>query len=131
MTHLIGVCWASGCERSIIPLLRAQYKQNKLVVIDDGQAPDFVDCHEVLKWANFRAFDADEKAVSIVIADSGTRRTLADKFTTIRIPLIESGAGSVVQMYEAILKVGARLSPFAMPTSNVRIGRRFHANLYS
>lgn len=131
MTHLIGVYGASGCGRGIMPLLRAQYRQDKLVFIDDGQAPGFVNGHEVLKWADFLEFHADEKVVSIAIADPRTRRTLADKCTAIGIPLIEARATSVVQMDEVILKEGACLSPFVTLTSNIRIGRCFHANLYS
>jgi sugar O-acyltransferase (sialic acid O-acetyltransferase NeuD family) len=131
MALLIGVYGASGCGRGIMPLLRAQYRQDKLVFIDDGQAPRFVNGHEVLQWADFLELQADEKAVSIAIADSKTRRTLADKCTAIEIPLIEARAASVVQMDEVILKDGACLSPFVTLTSNIRIGRCFHANLYS
>lgn len=40
-------------------------------------------------------------------------------------------AANVVQMDDVQLGVGAVLSPFFTLTSNVRIGRHFHANLYS
>ncbi len=40
-------------------------------------------------------------------------------------------AANVVQMDDVQLGVGAVLSPFVTLTSNVRIGRHFHANLYS
>ena len=40
-------------------------------------------------------------------------------------------AASVVQMDDVQLGEGAVLSPFVTLTSNIRIGKHFHANLYS
>jgi sugar O-acyltransferase (sialic acid O-acetyltransferase NeuD family) len=43
----------------------------------------------------------------------------------------EVRAPNVVQMDDVQLGPGAILSPFVTLTSNIRIGRHFHANLYS
>ena len=114
-----------------MPLLRAQCTQAKLVFIDDGQAPGHVNGHDIVTWTDFLKCPADAKAVSIAIAASGTRQMLADKCATAGIPLIEARAASVVQMDEVIIQDGACLSPFVTLTSNIYIGRCFHANLYS
>lgn len=114
-----------------MPLLRAQYQQSNLVFIDDGKAPDHVNGHDIVTWTDFLEREADEKAVSIAIAASRNRAALADKCTDADIPLIEARAASVVQMDEVIIDEGACLSPFVTLTSNIRIGRCFHANLYS
>lgn len=131
MSRLIGVYGASGCGRGIMPLLRAQYPQDELVFIDDGQASGYVNDHDIVTWSDFLEHQADEKSVSIAIAASRTRQSLAEKCAVANIPLIEARAASVVQMDEVIIKDGACLSPFVTLTSNIQIGRCFHANLYS
>ena len=114
-----------------MPLLRAQYPKTELVFIDDGHAPGYVNGHNILTWNDFLERQAGEKAVTIAIAASQTRQTLAEKCAAANIPLIEARAASVVQMDEVVIGEGACLSPFVTLTSNIRIGRCFHANLYS
>jgi sugar O-acyltransferase (sialic acid O-acetyltransferase NeuD family) len=114
-----------------MPLLRAQYPQAELVFIDDGQAPGQVNGHDIVTWTDFLGRRAGEKAVSIAIAASHIRQTLAEKCAAAKIPLIEARAASVVQMDEVVIGDGACLSPFVTLTSNIRIGSCFHANLYS
>lgn len=128
---LIGVYGAAGCGRGIMPLLRAQYPQVELVFIDDEQAPGQVNGHDIVTWTDFLERQAGEKAVSIAIAASHVRQTLAEKCAAANIPLIEARAASVVQMDEVVIGDGACLSPFVTLTSNIHIGRCFHANLYS
>lgn len=131
MSRLIGVYGASGCGRGIMPLLRAQYQEFELVFIDDGQSAGHVNGHDILSWTDFLDRQADEKSVSIAIAASRTRQALAEKCAEAEISLVEARAASVVQMDEVVIEQGACLSPFVTLTSNIRIGRCFHANLYS
>ncbi len=131
MSRLIGVYGAAGCGRGIMPLLRAQYPATGLVFIDDGQAPGQMNGHDIVTWSDFLERQADEKAVSIAISASHIRQTLAEKCAAANLPLIEARAASVVQMDEVVIGDGACLSPFVTLTSNIRIGRCFHANLYS
>ena len=131
MTDLIGVYGASGCGRGIMPLVRAQYPGTEQVFIDDGKAPGHVNGCDILDWSGFLVRDAARKSVSLAIADSLIRQTLAKCCRQVGIPLIEVRATSVVEMDNVILGEGACLSPFVTLTSNIRIGRCFHANLYS
>ena len=131
MTRLIGVYGASGCGRGILPLLRAQYPKDRLVFIDDTLCGQTINGHRVLNWAAFLQQEAGEKAVSIAVAAPKRRQRLAEKAATANISLIEARAGSVVQMDAVEIGVGACLSPFVSLTSNIRIGRCFHANLYA
>lgn len=131
MTPLIGVYGASGCGRGIMPLLRPQYPEAKLVFIDDGQAPGRANGYDIIDWPTFLERDNTEKSVSIAVAASKTRQILATKCTKAGVPLIEARAASVVEMDAVTLGEGACLSPFVTLTSNIHIGRCFHANLYS
>lgn len=114
-----------------MPLLRFQYPNSELVFIDDGQSARHVNGQKVVNWTEFSGRDDKDKAVSIAIAASQTREALAKKCEAAGIPLTEARAASVIQMDDVIIQDGACLSPFVTLTSNIRIGRCFHANLYS
>ena len=114
-----------------MPLLRMQYPNSELIFIDDGQSAKPVNGRNVVNWTEFSGRNDKDKAVSIAVAASQTREALAKKCETEGISLIEARAASVVQMDDVIIKDGACLSPFVTLASNIRIGRCFHANLYS
>lgn len=128
---LVGVYGASGCGRGIMPLVREQYSHAELVFVDDTLSPGSINGHSIIDWTNFSTRDGDGKAVCIAIAASDIRRALADKCARARIPLVSVRAANVVQMDDVVIGEGACLSPFVTLTSNIRIGRCFHANLYS
>jgi sugar O-acyltransferase (sialic acid O-acetyltransferase NeuD family) len=131
MMNLIGVYGAAGCGRGIMPLVRLSYPMVDVVFIDDGQAPGRINGHQIITWPDFLQRDSAHKAVSLAIADSKIRQNLADKCGAAGVSLIEVRAASVVQMDDVFIGEGACLSPFVTITSNIRIGRCFHANLYS
>ncbi len=114
-----------------MPLLRLKYPNSELVFIDDGQSARNVNGQEVWNWSEFAGRNVKYKAISIAIAASQTREALAKRCETAKIPLLEARAASVVQMDNVLIRDGACLSPFVTLTSNIRIGRCFHANLYS
>lgn len=131
MKRLIGVYGASGCGRGILPILREQYPQAEFLFIDDGRVPAQVNGHNIFTWDSFLAQERYEKYVSIAIASPKVRQNLSEKCKRVGIPLIEARAASVVSMDDVQIGEGACLSPFVTLTSNIRIGRCFHANLYS
>ena len=114
-----------------MPLLREQYADADFVFIDDGKASNQVNGHKIISWIDFIERPADEKAVCIAIANSKIRQHIAEKCSVAAVPLIEARSSSVVQMDDVVIKDGACLSPFVTLTSNIHIGRCFHANLYS
>lgn len=129
--ELIGVYGASGCGRGIMPLVRQQYVDADLIFIDDGRAGERINGHDCVDWPGFLARPASTRRVCLAIASSQVRERLARACDEAGIALIEARAASVVQMDDVLIKDGACLSPFVTLTSNIRIGRAFHANLYS
>jgi sugar O-acyltransferase (sialic acid O-acetyltransferase NeuD family) len=59
------------------------------------------------------------------------RETLAQRCAHDGVLPWAVAAPNVVQMDDVQLGAGAVLSPFVTLTSNIRIGRHFHANIYS
>jgi sugar O-acyltransferase (sialic acid O-acetyltransferase NeuD family) len=133
LTELVGVYGASGCGRGILPLVREELagQDTRLVFIDDGMAPGHVNGHAILAWDAFLAQPATRRSVCIAIANSALREKLALKCDAAKVPLRGARASSVVEMDDVRIGEGACLSPFVTLTSNISIGRCFHANLYS
>jgi sugar O-acyltransferase (sialic acid O-acetyltransferase NeuD family) len=137
MPPLYAVYGASGLGRETMPLARAQahasgLPHDRLVFIDDGTtvAPA-VNGHRVLTYEEFLLEDASDRFVTIAVADSSTRAELAAKCESDHVQSWSVRAANAVVMDAVEIGDGAILSPFVTLTSNVRIGRYFHANIYS
>lgn len=139
MSHLedlFAVYGASGCGRGVMPLARQQLVQagitpQRLVFVDDGFGPERVNGHRLLTYAQFLAEPAGMRYAILAIANSAVREKLAERLTRDGVLSWSVQATNVVRMDNVELGEGAALSPFVTLTSNIRIGRHFHANLYS
>ncbi|CAB1220515.1 NeuD/PglB/VioB family sugar acetyltransferase [Acinetobacter bouvetii] len=136
MTKLYAVYGASGCGRSLMPVARQQLVRaqdaSEIVFIDDSLAEiTRVNGHRAMNYTTFLDETADEKAVQIAIANSRVREKIANRLEADGIQLWSIMADNVVLMDQIELAAGAALSPFVSITSNIKIGKCFHANLYS
>ncbi len=132
---LFAIYGVSGHGREVMPLagnmLVKQRQAATLVFVDDSPPAEFVNGHRVMTYQQFLATDAVEKYVNIAIADSATRQKLADRCAADGVSFFSVVADNVVIMDEVEIGEGSILSPFVMLTSNIKIGRHFHANMYS
>ena len=136
MSELFGIYGASGCGRSLMPVARQQLqRQNisaEIYFIDDSLIEEIViNGHTALNYEAFKNLKADRKSVLIAIANSQIREKIAIKLEQDAIELWTVQADNVVRMDTIELAPGAALSPFVTLTSNIKIGKCFHANLYS
>ncbi len=131
----IAIFGASGCGRGVLPLARARWNASgqlhELVFVDDHPPAPLVNGHPVLTYAQWLALPADSRHINIAIANSTVRQKLAERCAADQVQFFEVRADNVVQLDDVQLGVGAVLCPFVTLTSNVRIGRHFHANLCS
>ena len=133
---LYAVYGASGCGRGVMPLARAQLALQgipaaQLVFVDDQPEAAEVNGHRVLRYAEFMHADASSRHIVIAISNSAVRQVLADRCAADGVQPWTVQAANAVVMDDVSLGEGAALSPFVTLTSNIRIGRHFHANLYS
>lgn len=133
---LFAVYGASGCGRGVMPLAREQLRlegisSKYLVFIDDNPVFATINGHRVLTFAEFNDAKASERYVVLAIANSMVRERLAQRCSAEGIKPWLVQASNVVIMDDVHLGEGAILCPFVTLTSNIRIGRHFHANLYS
>jgi sugar O-acyltransferase (sialic acid O-acetyltransferase NeuD family) len=133
MKRLYGVYGASGCGRGIMPLLRTQVagEDAELVFIDDAPEADRVNGHPVWPWERFCTAPAASRHVALAIANSVIREKLDARCAAAGVAVIGVRASNIVVMDDVEIGPGALISPFVTLTSNIRIGRCFHGNLYS
>jgi len=135
MSRLIGIYGASGFGREVMPVARAQYSADAdLLFIDDDAEEASATCngHAVLPWPAFvEQAEGRDAAVSVAIAASRVRERLMERCREADIPVCEVRASNVIVGDNTVIGEGAILQPFAMLTGDCRIGRGFHANIYS
>ena len=137
MSHPVyAIYGASGCGRSLMPVARQQLQRlgisAKIYFIDDSlQEQQNVNGHTALNYQSFKNLNAAQKFVLIAIANSQIREKLANQLIMDGLQLWTVQADNVVMMDNVEMAEGAALSPFVSITSNIKIGKCFHANLYS
>ena len=131
MSRLLGVWGTGGCGRGVLPLVRATLRgDDRLVWIDDA-AEGLVNGHEVWTLDRFVACPADERKAALAVSDSSVRRRLAAQCLAAGVASLTVRAPGVVAMDDVEVGEGALISPGVVFTSNIRVGRHFHANLQS
>jgi sugar O-acyltransferase (sialic acid O-acetyltransferase NeuD family) len=133
---LYAVYGASGCGRGVMPLAREQLHLldvplSRLVFVDDNPGEKMVNGQQVLTYSEFNEIEASEYKVVIAIADSVVREKLAERCSKDGIKPWSVMASNIMIMDDVQVGEGSILSPFITLTSNIRIGRHFHANIYS
>lgn len=133
---LYGVYGAAGFGREIMPILRAGLSSRgenatRLVFIDDGDVGREINTHRVVKLGEFCDVAASSRHVAIAISDSRIREKLWHACSARSIQPLSIRAENTVVLDDVEIGPGAILAPFVTLTSNVRIGKGFHANIYS
>lgn len=134
MNKIIGVYGASGFGKEVMPLVRQQYadlSKEQFAFIDDGQAGSILNNYPVLSYADFLENSADEKFVTIAIANSIVREKLSIQLEQDNIKAINVAAANTLILDHVEIGEGSLFCSFTHVTSNVKIGNYFHANIYS
>ncbi len=128
---LYAVYGAGGCGRGIAPIVRETLMPGDRLVFVDDRGGDVVNGHDVLSLAAFAADTAAVKHICIAVANGGIRAKLVEQCEAAGLSFFSVSHATTVQMDDVAIGEGALFSPFTTVTSNIRIGRHFHCNLYS
>lgn len=112
-------------------LVEQGISQQRLVFIDDGAGEGVLNGSRVLSFQAFVREPASQRFAVLAIAAGAVRERLAQHLADAEISAWTVRAAQAVVMDDVSLAEGAILCPFVTLTSNIRIGRHFHANLYS
>jgi acetyltransferase-like isoleucine patch superfamily enzyme len=118
----------------VMPLVRQQFpilaKEN-FIFIDDGKAGTHLNGYSVVTYTDFIKQPVSNKLVTIAIANSSVREKLVTQLNQDNIQHLSIQASNTVVLDEVEIGGGINLCPFTCLTSNIKIGKFFHANIYS
>ncbi len=134
--RLYGIVGAGGFGRQVMPVATSMLEASQspldfeiVFVVEYGDT-DPVNGYRVISDVEFLA-STDEKHFNVAIADSHARERIADKFKAGGALPFSIIATDSVYMDNNEIDEGAIFSPFTTVTSNTKIGKFFHANIYS
>ncbi len=134
---IIGIYGASGFGKEIIPVVKSQLKNTEslrgcsLTFIDDNYKNNLFFNYPAVSYEDFLSNEASLKYVVIAIANSKIRQDLAEKCLKDGVKPWEVIADNALIPDNRLIAEGAVFCPFSMVTSDTKIGRHFHANIYS
>lgn len=131
MTRLIGIYGASGFGREVAPLVKLAQGGDTIVFIDDQSNAEALNGLPVWGFDRFAREPANYRSAVIAIADAKIREKLDARCRDAGVEALTVRHPSVVEFDDVQIDEGAVLCSFVTLTSNVRIGRCFHANIYS
>ena len=133
---LYAIYGASGFGREVLPLgrqflARSEVALDRLVFIDDAPHARQVNGHRVVTWQEFLDEPANARFVSLAIGNGVIREKLSNRLSSHKVTHWAIRANNVVELDDVEIQEGAIFCAFTTLTSNIRIGRHFHANIYS
>ena len=133
---LFAIYGTGGCGRTILPFAREFLKSKKislqsLFFIDDNEKSNSVNGHKVMRPNHFFSLKAKRYYICIAISDVKIRKKIVNKTIKDNILHWDLKSKNCVIMDDVKIDEGCVLSPYVTLTSNIRIGKCFHANLYS
>ena len=134
--RLYGIVGAGGHGRQVMPVAKKMLEAAKLrsdyeiVFVVEFGSTDPVNGYPVVTAEEFLARSC-QKYFNVSIADSLARERVANRFIAGGSAPFSITAQGCVNLGNNEIGEGAIFSPFTTVASNVKIGRFFHANLYS
>lgn len=130
--NLYGIFGASGFGREVLPLVRGKLGEDDFIYfVDLARSNEKINGVDVIIYDDFLNVKAKNKKAVIAIADGVIRKNIEQDLIAAGVENISVIADNVVVMDDVSIGVGVILSPFVTITSNIKIGRSFHANIYS
>lgn len=133
---IFGLVGKSGFGREVMPLVKQFYNRDanatvEPVYVDASVGSGEVGGDKLLSECHFLGLGEQEKYFNVAIADHTARMAVAERFikSGCMPQSIVSGNSMIFERVE--IDVGAIICSFSHITSDVRIGKFFHLNIYS
>ena len=131
MQKLIGIYGASGFGREVLPLVREKYVDAQLCFVDDSSQESEINGYSIYNYKEYLALPNTDKSVVFAIADSKVREVLETKCSQDNLIILSIKASNSVVLDNVEMGEGTILCHFTHLTSNIKIGKQFHANIHS
>lgn len=131
---LYGIYGASGLGAEVMPLAKKKVLEEpdaKIIFIDDEKCGNIKNGVQVINLNEFLNMKATEKRVCIAVSKASVRQKLFLKLEEQKIGHWSVFSDNCIIMDNCEIGENSVLAPFVTLTSNIKIGKSFHANLYS
>lgn len=129
-----GLIGAGGYGREVMPLLREiahSHPGSQLYFVAEGeQKAEKINGIDLISLDAFVGLPG-EGYFSVAIGDSKARERISTSCIHARLKPVSIFASNAIVLDGNEIGEGAVFSPFSMVTSNARIGKFFHANIYA
>lgn len=133
---LYGLFGTGGFGRPVMPILLETVRQRHgdaadIVFIEDAPASAQVNGVPVISTGAFLAAPRATTFFNVALADPYARKAVCERFLGAGLEPVSIISRQAIVMGPAAIGVGAIICGFCTITTNIRIGRFFHANIYS
>lgn len=133
---LYGLFATGGFGRPVMPILREMVRERHgnaadVVFIEDVPAVEQVNGVHVMSTNTFLAAPRATTFFNVALADPHARMAACERFLGEGFKPVSIVSRKAIVMGPADIGEGAIICGFCTITTNVRIGRFFHANIYS
>lgn len=128
-----AVYGTGGFAREVAPLItRSGGERPDLVFVDDNeQAPSVVNGYNVINFDLLCSDAHRARIVVVAVGDGGVRRRIEARILEEGLAVSTLFASTAIVQEHVDIGRGSILSDYVVITSNIKIGRSFHANIYS
>lgn len=137
MKHYYAIIGAGGHGRETMPLAKAALadriasgEAELLFVVEGVFAPGQINGSKVISLDAYKHLEG-RKFFNVAIANSSARERIASHCLELSMEPFSIVAQNSIVLDNTLIGIGCILSPFTAVTSNVRIGKFFHANNFS
>lgn len=132
---IYAIVGAGGFGREVAPLVTETLgmiskEPFKVIFVDDNATEKAINGYEVMDTASFLTLDGN-KFFNIAIANSRLRQSISERLIGENIKTFAISAPNSIKLGNNDIGPGSIFCPFTTVTSNAKIGKFFHANLYS
>ncbi|MEW5695821.1 acetyltransferase [Pseudomonas synxantha] len=132
---IYAIVGAGGFGREVIPLVRetqgtTSQDDLNIIFVDDNAQDDTINGYRVVNVEFFLKMEG-EKFFNITIANSKVRQAISERLKSEGATPFTVSAHNAVNLSHNTIGEGAVFCPFTTVTANAKIGKFFHANIYS
>ena len=132
ISNIYGVYGASGFGKEVLPLLKLQIKSDSTIYfIDDSSDLNELNGHKVISFEEFISMKTSNLYITVAIANTKVREQITLKCELNNVKIIDIKANNTILLDNINIDDGSILCPFVTLTSSIKIGKAFHANIYS
>lgn len=136
MSIIYAVYGAGGFGQQVLSFLKMQFENDKrkdilFYYIDDNHFLDSIDGDKVLSYSEFLELDCTKKYINITIANSIIRQKISQRIISDNLPVFSIISTHSLALSNIKANIALILSPYAIISSNVKLGEFCHIGFHS